>query len=178
MYMNCIWIHVLYYPYTHVPSVLTSNIYILPAYTYIAHIYTYASLSNTLFPLSLVAAAVLNPNPYFISRPQLKFVIAQHVPWMPADAVSRLASVYDPFHAGFIRYVRLSAAIIAGNRPSMSSLISSMNNGEWVRQERRESRERIEKGSLADGEYVFSFDTASYLSLLSISLSVDLSIST
>jgi hypothetical protein len=78
----------------------------------------------------LVAAAVLNPNPYFISRQQLKFVISTHVPWMPPDAVSRLVSAYDPFHAGFIRYVRLSAAVIAGNRPSMSSLVSSMNNGE------------------------------------------------
>jgi hypothetical protein len=45
------------------------------------------------------------------------------------QAIGRLVSSYDPYQTGFVRYIKLSASILAGNRPSMSGLISSLNNG-------------------------------------------------
>lgn len=78
---------------------------------------------------NMVASAIINPNPYFISRSQLRDVIYANVPWMNKDAIGRLISSYDPYQTGFVRYIRLSSSIIAGNRPSMSGLISSLNNG-------------------------------------------------
>lgn len=81
------------------------------------------------FHKSMVASAIINPNPYFISRSQMRDIIYSNVPWMDKDAIGRLISSYDPFQTGFVRYIRLSSAIIAGNRPSMSGLIASLNNG-------------------------------------------------
>jgi hypothetical protein len=76
---------------------------------------------------ALIAAASFNPSPWEVSRLQLEHVMTEQVPWFEKAAVARLASAYDPQKSGVIKYARMTAALMAGNRPAMSILMTNIS---------------------------------------------------
>ena len=75
----------------------------------------------------LLDAASLNPNPWVVHRKQFMSTITQFLPWVPREVFGRLFSAYDPKHSGVIRFVQMSAALVAGSRPQMADLIGILS---------------------------------------------------
>lgn len=76
---------------------------------------------------AFIAAASFNPSPWEVSRAQFQHVMNEQLPWFPMDARIRLASAYDPRKSGVIKYARMTAALMAGNRPAMSILMTNIS---------------------------------------------------
>ncbi len=75
----------------------------------------------------LLDAASLNPNPWVVHRKQFMNTITEFLPWVPKEVFGRLFSAYDPKHSGVIRFVQMSAALVAGSRPQMADLIGILS---------------------------------------------------
>mmetsp|Transcript_2249 Transcript_2249/g.4047 ORF Transcript_2249/g.4047 Transcript_2249/m.4047 type:complete len:987 (-) Transcript_2249:87-3047(-) len=75
---------------------------------------------------AMIAAAAFNPSPWEVSRQQFQHVMHDQIPWLPEAEVARLASAYDPFKSGVIKFARMTAALMAGNRPAMSILMTNI----------------------------------------------------
>jgi hypothetical protein len=76
---------------------------------------------------AMIAAASFNPSPWEVSRQQFHHVMNDQIPWFPIAEVTRLASAYDPQKSGVIKFVRMTAALMAGNRPAMSILMTNIS---------------------------------------------------
>ena len=50
-------------------------------------------------------------------------VLHNKIPWVGKDSLSRLVASYDPTSSGYLRYVRVSAALISCINPAMASLV-------------------------------------------------------
>jgi hypothetical protein len=76
-------------------------------------------------PLPLVSCypSVLCP---LLLRTQFEQIFSEKVPWLERAAISRLASAYDPHRSGVIKFVRVTAALMVGNRPAMSFLMAQL----------------------------------------------------
>ena len=76
---------------------------------------------------AMISAAAFNPSVWELSRIQFKHVLNEQIPWFENEAVERLASAYDPQKSGVIKYSRLSASLMAGNRPAMGMLMTTIS---------------------------------------------------
>lgn len=76
---------------------------------------------------AMIAAAAFNPSLWEVSRHQFEHVMAEQVPWLEKTVVTRLASAYDPQRSGVIKFARMTAALMAGNRPAMSILMTNIS---------------------------------------------------
>ena len=76
---------------------------------------------------ALIAAAAFNPSTWEVSRQQFEHVMAEQLAWLEKPVVTRLASAYDPQRSGVIKFARMTAALMAGNRPAMSILITNIS---------------------------------------------------
>eukprot|EP00604_Paraphysomonas_vestita_P000081 CAMPEP_0174824534 /NCGR_PEP_ID=MMETSP1107-20130205/35260_1 /TAXON_ID=36770 /ORGANISM="Paraphysomonas vestita, Strain GFlagA" /LENGTH=343 /DNA_ID=CAMNT_0016052339 /DNA_START=378 /DNA_END=1405 /DNA_ORIENTATION=+ len=75
---------------------------------------------------SFCDAASLNPSPWQLSRQQFAQILHEKIPWFDMKAITRLTSAYDPHRSGVVKFVRVSAALMVGNRPAMSILMSQL----------------------------------------------------
>lgn len=76
---------------------------------------------------AFIVAASFNPSTWTISRIQFEQVLQEQVSWYEKKSALRLASAFDTRKSGMIKFSRLSAALVAGNRPAMSVLMSNLS---------------------------------------------------
>lgn len=76
---------------------------------------------------AFVDAAMLNPNPWVLSRRQMEAVMSERVPWYAADARRRLLGAFDASGGGHVRFVRMSVALLCCARSAMPDLAALLN---------------------------------------------------
>jgi hypothetical protein len=87
-----------------------------------------ASFNPSSWQLSRSSLPLL-PSTDEIRRRQFEQIFSEKVPWLEKQAISRLASAYDPHRSGVIKFVRVTAALMVGNRPAMSILMAQLTRG-------------------------------------------------
>ncbi|RYH29988.1 hypothetical protein EON65_06620 [archaeon] len=77
---------------------------------------------------AFISATALCTNPYILSRKQMYAIIESQIPWANRESISRLLLAFDNTNTGYIRYVRLSCALIACLEPAMANLAASLDH--------------------------------------------------
>lgn len=119
------------------------------------------------------AAAALNPTVWILTREQMGHILAQKLPWYPANALRRLLSCFDPGCSNRIRFVQLTASLMAAVRPAMNELIGRLNRV-------TASLRKDGSGGASDGELLLLrlihglYDTCGGMSLEHVTESVSL----
>jgi hypothetical protein len=76
---------------------------------------------------AMIRAAALSANPFVLSRGQLMQILSSQLPWVEEAALGRLLLAFDPTNTGFVRFVRLSCALLACFEPAMANLAIALD---------------------------------------------------